>query len=92
MTGHVELVLTKPDGTSLQLIPISAGQDVTVSPGMAQGVMFGTVVPPIIGVVLDQIGAWRALATLSSGVAYTRRGFSLRVPRGDLLGIHPRRR
>ena len=59
MTGHMELTITKPDGS--QVTPdVVLNQDQTASPGSGWIVAFD-------GVVLDQEGAYQATAVLKSG-------------------------
>jgi len=59
--GHVELVVTKPDGTPLAL-SATQNQDAWGDPGVGQFVQF----QPLM---LNQGGAWSALVTLSTEAA-----------------------
>jgi len=59
MVGHVEITVTKPDGS--EVTPAAdENQDYNAPPGGGRTVGFD-------GVVLDQAGTYRATATLSSG-------------------------
>lgn len=59
--GHVELVVTKPDGTPLAL-SATLNQDAWADPGSGWFVQF----EPLL---LNQGGSWRALVTLSTAEA-----------------------
>ena len=56
-TGHTDLEIYKPDGTTLTPVALN-GQDVVAPPGNGA-------TPQFSAVVLDQVGAWRGRATLS---------------------------
>ncbi|MBA7624871.1 hypothetical protein ES703_32285 [subsurface metagenome] len=55
--GHIELVITKPDGTTVTLNDVMH-QDLEVDPGNSATVLFGAI-------LLDQYGTYSAQATLT---------------------------